>query len=85
MQTDPEEKRRRKKARSDLLFKIKTGEIPSQYECECVRCGTSRKVNPLVGMDYLILDYDKPLDAVPICRSCRVLFGKRMQRDAASK
>ena len=52
---------------------VKTGELKSPKECNCVDCGKA-------AMDYDHRDYAKPLDVVPVCRSCNKLRGPAKPR-----
>lgn len=47
---------------------VKTGEIKKAKECACVDCGKP-------AIDYDHREYLKPLNVVPVCRSCNLKRG----------
>jgi hypothetical protein len=47
---------------------IKRGELRPPYEFECADCQKQ-------AMQYDHRDYNKPLDVVPVCRSCNITRG----------
>ena len=47
---------------------VRRGELPRVKDCLCVDCGAP-------AHDYDHRDYSKPLDVVPVCRSCNVKRG----------
>jgi hypothetical protein len=51
---------------------IARGDIPHPKHCKCVDCGA-------VAYGYDHRDYDRPLDVVPICRSCNAKRGPAKQ------
>jgi|SRR5215471_17156963 len=58
------------KVRGHLRKMIKEGKIPPVSECECSVCGTSRKKNPNVRMEYHHEDYSKPNEVIAVCGKC---------------
>lgn len=60
--------RSREKAARAVAKKIRLGEIPKAREFCCVDCGKP-------ALDYEHRDYGKPLEIVPVCRSCNLKRG----------
>lgn len=57
-----------RRAHSAVAKAVRCGELDHPKTLECVDCGAQAR-------DYDHRDYSRPLDVVPVCRSCNKLRG----------
>jgi hypothetical protein len=51
------------RAHQKVRYAIRSGKLPKPSDCTCAHCGVPAK-------EYHHEDYSKPLDVIPICKSC---------------
>lgn len=55
-------------AMGEVMLAIQAGDLPPATQCACADCGCN-------AVEYEHRDYGRPLDVVPICRSCNLRRG----------